>query len=121
YLRARDGVYAVGDVARWHNPRYDLPMRMEHWTSAGEQATALAATLSGTPTPCGGLPYVWSDQFGRRLQIFGRIEPGDAIEGGYAEGDRFVALSRRGGRLEGAVAYDALKQVLPYRMQLAAG
>ena len=121
YLRAAEGVYAVGDVARWHNPRYGLPMRTEHWTSAGEQATALAATLSGTPTPCALLPYVWSDQFGRRLQIFGRITPGDEIEIVYAEGDRFVALARRNGRLEGAVGYDALKHVLPYRMQLAAG
>jgi NADPH-dependent 2,4-dienoyl-CoA reductase/sulfur reductase-like enzyme len=119
YLRAADGVYAVGDVARWHNPHYDLPMRMEHWTSAGEQATALAATLTGTPTPCALLPYVWSDQFGRRLQIFGRIEPGDSIEVIFDEGDRFVALARRHDRLEGAVAYDAVKQVLPYRAQLA--
>jgi NADPH-dependent 2,4-dienoyl-CoA reductase/sulfur reductase-like enzyme len=119
HLRAAPGVYAVGDVARWHNPHYDRPMRMEHWTSAGEQATALAGTLTGTPTPCAVLPYVWSDQFGRRLQIFGRIEPDDDIEVVFAEGDRFVALARRGGALEGAVAYDAIKHVLPYRMQLA--
>jgi 3-phenylpropionate/trans-cinnamate dioxygenase ferredoxin reductase subunit len=121
YLRAADGVYAVGDVARWHNPRYRSAMRMEHWTSAGEQATALAGTLTGTPTPCTVLPYVWSDQYGRRLQIFGRIGPGDEIEVVYAEGDRFVALARRDGRLEGAVGYDALTRVLPYRMQLANG
>jgi 3-phenylpropionate/trans-cinnamate dioxygenase ferredoxin reductase subunit len=119
YLRAAPGVYAVGDVARWHNPRYDRPMRMEHWTSAGEQATALAGTLTGTPTPCAVLPYVWSDQFGRRLQIFGAIEPDDEIEIVHSDGDRFVALARRGGALEGAVAYDALRHVLPYRMQLA--
>lgn len=118
YLRAADKVYAVGDVARWHNPHYEAPMRMEHWTSAGEQATALAATLTGTPTPCTLLPYVWSDQFGRRLQIFGRIEPDDEIELVFAEGDRFVALARRSGRLEAAVAYDALRHALPYRAQL---
>ncbi len=118
YLRAADGVYAVGDVARWHHPHYDRPVRMEHWTSAGEQATALAATLTGTPTPCTLLPYVWSDQFGRRLQIFGRIEPDDEVELVFEEGDRFVALARRDGRLEAAVAYDALKQALPYRAQL---
>jgi NADPH-dependent 2,4-dienoyl-CoA reductase/sulfur reductase-like enzyme len=121
YLRAAPGVYAVGDVARWHNPRYDRLMRMEHWTSAGEQAAALAGTLTGTPTPCAVLPYVWSDQFGRRLQIFGAIEPDDEIEIVHSDGDRFVALARRGGALEGAVAYDALKHVLPYRMQLARG
>jgi len=120
YLRAAGEVYAVGDVARWHHPRYDRSVRMEHWTSAGEQATALAATLTGTPTPCTLLPYVWSDQFGRRLQIFGLLEPDDEVEVVFADGDAFVALARRAGRLEGVVAYDALRQALPYRAQLAA-
>jgi NADPH-dependent 2,4-dienoyl-CoA reductase/sulfur reductase-like enzyme len=120
YLSAGDGVYAVGDVARWHNPRYGSTMRTEHWTSAGEQATALAATLAGTPTPCTLLPYVWSDQFGRRLQIFGRIGPGDSIDVVFNEGDRFVALAHRDGRLEGAVGYDAIVPLLPYRAQLMA-
>ena len=36
----------------------------------------------------------------------------------FEEGDRFVAVARRDGRLEAAVAYDALKQALPYRAQL---
>ena len=121
YLRAAEEVYAVGDVARWHHPHYDRPVRMEHWTSAGEQATALAATLTGTPTPCTLLPYVWSEQFGRRLQIFGRIEPDDEIDLVFEEGDRFVALARRAGRLAAAVAYDALKHALPYRLQLVQG
>jgi NADPH-dependent 2,4-dienoyl-CoA reductase/sulfur reductase-like enzyme len=119
FLCAADGVYAVGDVARWHNPRYDQPIRMEHWTSANEQATALSATLTGTPTPCNLLPNVWSDQFGKRLQIFGRIAPDDEIDVVFEEDDRFVAVARRGGCLQAAVAFDALKQVLPYRMQLA--
>lgn len=92
---------------------------MEYWTSAGEQATAVASTLAGVPTPCTVLPYVWSDQFGRRLQIFGRIGPDDDIEIVFEEGDRFVAVARRDDRLEGAVAFDALKPLLPYRVQLS--
>ena len=120
YLKAADGIYAVGDVARWHNPRYDEPMRMEHWTSAGEQATALSSTLTGTPTPCTVVPYVWSDQFGKRLQIFGRIGADDDIDIVFEEADRFVATARRVGRLEGVVAYGALKEMLPYRAELMA-
>jgi NADPH-dependent 2,4-dienoyl-CoA reductase/sulfur reductase-like enzyme len=120
YLKAGDGIYAVGDVARWHNPRYDEPMRMEHWTSAGEQATALSSTLTGTPTPCTVVPYVWSDQFGKRLQIFGRVGADDDIDIVFEDADRFVATARRMGQLEGVVAYGALKEMLPYRAQLMA-
>jgi NADPH-dependent 2,4-dienoyl-CoA reductase/sulfur reductase-like enzyme len=119
FLCAAGGVYAVGDVARWRNPRYGQLMRMEHWTSANEQATALSATLTGTPAPCNLLPNVWSDQFGKRLQIFGRIAPDDEIDVVFEEDDRFVAVARRDGCVQAAVAFDALKQVLPYRMQLA--
>ncbi|HTC69819.1 MAG TPA: FAD-dependent oxidoreductase [Acidothermaceae bacterium] len=120
YLKASDGIYAVGDVARWRNPRYGEPMRTEHWTSAGEQATALSSTLTGTPTPCAVVPYVWSDQFGKRLQIFGRIGADDDIDIVFEDADRFVATARRLGRLEGVVAYGALKEMLPYRAELMA-
>lgn len=120
YLKAADGIFAVGDVARWRNPRYDEPMRMEHWTSAGEQATALSSTLTGTPTPCTVVPYVWSDQFGKRLQIFGRIGADDSIDIVFEDADRFVATAHRMGRLEGVVAFGALKEMLPYRAQLMA-
>jgi NADPH-dependent 2,4-dienoyl-CoA reductase/sulfur reductase-like enzyme len=118
FLSAANGIYAVGDVARWLNPHYGEVMRMEHWTSAGEQANAVATTLTGTPTPCSLLPYVWSDQFGKRLQIFGRVGADDDIEIVFEEGDKFVALARRDAQLQGVVAYNALKAALPYRLQL---
>ena len=49
------GVYAAGDVARWHHPRYANPVRMEHWTSAIEHAGVVAANIcgqGGLTTPC---------------------------------------------------------------------
>jgi NADPH-dependent 2,4-dienoyl-CoA reductase/sulfur reductase-like enzyme len=39
------GVYAAGDVARWHHPLYDEPIRIEHWTNAAEQGAHAAANL----------------------------------------------------------------------------
>jgi NADPH-dependent 2,4-dienoyl-CoA reductase/sulfur reductase-like enzyme len=50
-----EGVYAAGDVARWHNPAFDRPMRLEHWTSAAEQG-ALAAR--NALDPAAAKPYV---------------------------------------------------------------
>jgi 3-phenylpropionate/trans-cinnamate dioxygenase ferredoxin reductase subunit len=86
-------VVAVGDVARW--TRGATSHRHEHWTSAGEQATVaahnlLAGTTSATVAPSG---YVWSEQYGRMLQLAGHPSPGDRVE--VVHGDvterRFVA------------------------------
>src|SRR5204862_4859013 len=43
-------VFAVGDVARWHNPLFGESMRLEHWTNATEQAAAVAQNVLGTRT-----------------------------------------------------------------------
>ena len=55
-----------------------------HWTAAALDGTAAARRILGLP----GLPpqphYVWSDQFGLRLQVVGTPGPDDAFE---VEGD----------------------------------
>jgi NADPH-dependent 2,4-dienoyl-CoA reductase/sulfur reductase-like enzyme len=103
-----DSVYAVGDVARWPSSRYAGPVRLEHWTNAGETALAAAAALTGTTEPFDPLPYVWSDQLGGRLQVFGQVRPGDElvyVEGG-PDAAEFVAASGGDGRLQAVVALD---------------
>lgn len=87
-------VYATGDVARWHHPRSGGPVRVEHWTNAVEHSAVVAANVCGRPTAYDGVPYVWSDQLGARLQIFGRVGPTDEVHyvfGGPDE-SRFVAV-----------------------------
>jgi NADPH-dependent 2,4-dienoyl-CoA reductase/sulfur reductase-like enzyme len=115
-------VYAVGDVARWPHPRYGM-MRAEHWASVAEQAAVVAAAITGEPRVADALPYVWSDQFGVRLQIAGRIAACDEVT--YASGDagseRFVALARRGDRATAVVARGSLRDFLTYRDILAQG
>ncbi|GGO80007.1 NAD(P)/FAD-dependent oxidoreductase [Nonomuraea cavernae] len=118
-----DDVYAVGDVARWHSTRYGGALRLEHWTSAGEQAMAVAATVTGTPTVFDSLPYVWSDQTGGRLQIFGRVLPGDEVvfvSGGPGE-ERFAAITGGQGALHAVVAFNALPDAMRYRKLLLQG
>lgn len=65
-------IHAAGDVARWPHPLYGVPLRIEHWTNANEHAAIVAADLLGKPVPAAQLPYVWSDQYGHRIQIAGR-------------------------------------------------
>jgi NADPH-dependent 2,4-dienoyl-CoA reductase/sulfur reductase-like enzyme len=88
-----ENCWAVGDVARWPHPYFDDPVRVEHWTSANETAEIAAASMTGSQRPNGQPPYVWSDQFGRKLQLVGR--PGMARR----------CLIRDGGQERLAAAY----------------
>ncbi|MBF9058004.1 FAD-dependent oxidoreductase [Rhodobacterales bacterium HKCCSP123] len=62
-------ILAIGDVAL-----FDLghgPMRLESVQNACDQARAAAATLMGRPEPYAPVPWFWSDQYDRKLQIAG--------------------------------------------------
>jgi 3-phenylpropionate/trans-cinnamate dioxygenase ferredoxin reductase subunit len=95
------GVVAVGDVARCPNPFTGRHTRIEHWSSATEQARTAARTLltgvsaEAPLTP----PYFWSDQYQVRIQVAGHVTPGAEPE--VVEGDidsrTFTAVYRREG------------------------
>ena len=114
-VEGRHDVVAVGDIARFPNPRYDdVPRRVEHWSIPGDTAKRAAETLvshlAGNPLPDKGfapLPAFWSDQFGLRLQSFGAPGLADSVEvvrGSLADLDAGTAvLYRRGGTTVGAL------------------
>ncbi|MGW0591998.1 NAD(P)/FAD-dependent oxidoreductase [Streptosporangium sp. NPDC002607] len=117
-------VFAAGDVARWPNALYDEPMRIEHWTNAVEQAGVVAWNIvhPDNPRAYSPVPYVWSDQYGSRLQIVGRPRAEDEVRIVLddAAGDGLVALYVRDGGLAGAFALNAPSQLLALRRSLAA-
>jgi 3-phenylpropionate/trans-cinnamate dioxygenase ferredoxin reductase subunit len=120
------GVVAAGDVARWPNPLFGESMRVEHWTNAIEQAGAAAERLLGGPAaakPFAPVPFVWSDQYERKIQIAGRVGPRDemrVVHGTLAE-RRFLALFGRAGRLVGALAMNRPRQLVATRKQIREG
>jgi NADPH-dependent 2,4-dienoyl-CoA reductase/sulfur reductase-like enzyme len=120
------GVVAAGDVARWHNPLFGESMRIEHWTNAVEQAGAAAERLLAGPAggkPFAPVPFVWSDQYDRKIQLAGRVGPQDEmqiVEGSLAD-RRFVALFGRAGRLIGALAMNRPRQLVACRKQIREG
>ncbi|NYI04278.1 NAD(P)/FAD-dependent oxidoreductase [Allostreptomyces psammosilenae] len=109
--RALPDVYAVGDVARWHDARLGGGVRLENRTNATEQALAVAANILGADRPYTPVPYFWTDQYDARIQVYGTI-PADAgirvVEGAPAAG-RFVALASSGGKVTGAVGWNSPK------------
>jgi NADPH-dependent 2,4-dienoyl-CoA reductase/sulfur reductase-like enzyme len=116
------GVYAAGDVARWHNPMFDRRMRLEHWTSAAEQGAVAArnALRPDAATPYSTVPYFWSDWYGSRIQFVGipgadEVRVVDGSVGSAGSDGRLVALYREGDRLVGALTVDAPAHVMKYR------
>ena len=114
-----DGVYAAGDVARWHNPLFDRAMRLEHWTSAAEQA-AVAIRNALDPVaakPYQTVPYFWSDWYGSRIQFVGVPQADEVrVVDGDATGGRCVALYREGDRLTGALTINGQSVIMKYRV-----
>lgn len=79
-LGVGDGrMFAVGDVAAWPEPITGHTVRFEHWTRATEQAHIAAATILGHTPAQSPLPYFWSDQYDRKIQMLGRPELADAV------------------------------------------
>ena len=118
-MQAAPDVYAVGDVARWDHPRYGS-LRVEHWTAATEHALSVAATLTGTPTDVAGVPYVWTDQYGTRLQVAGRLDEADEVEVVDEDADRFLVRGRRDGTVVGVAGLGVTREFVKERMALAA-
>ncbi|MFL1904854.1 NAD(P)/FAD-dependent oxidoreductase [Streptomyces tauricus] len=91
--RAADGVYAAGDVARFHHEGLGRSLRLENRTNATEQATLVAANILGEDRPYSPVPYFWTDQFDVRIQVYGLPAPTATVrivEGAVEQG-RFVA------------------------------
>lgn len=109
-VEGRSDVVAVGDVARFPNPRFDdVPRRVEHWCVPGETAKRAAATLvnGAGQDPFMPLPSFWSDQLDLRIQGFGApalADEIDVIEGDLDRVEAGVAVGyRRDGILVAAV------------------
>ena len=111
-------VYACGDVALSWRPSLGRHVRIEHWTNAAGQGASVARAILGDPKAFDELPYVWSDQFGLRLQLVGRPEPGDRVE---LEGDpesfaaRYLAPD---GRLRAALLANRPQEAATLRREL---
>lgn len=106
YCAAAPGVYAAGDVARWHNPLFGTTMRIEHRTNAAEQGIAVARNLldPGQRRSFAPVPYFWSDQYDVKLQAYGDLRhhdealvldsdlPARQLLVAYRKGDRLVGV-----------------------------
>ena len=128
-----DGVYAVGDVARFplvwpvsvagDSARVPEFVRIEHWTNAAEMGAHVGEVMTGAPSPFQSVPYFWSDQYNHKIQFLGRATSFDEVRivGGSVEEGAWLALYRVGDRLTAALGVSKIRALAPYRRLLAEG
>ena len=94
------GIYAAGDVANAHHPRYGRRLRIQHWDNAKRQGRAAAANMLGPAKPYARIPYFYSDQYDIGMEYTGLASPEDHV---VFRGDRdsreFIAFWLRDGRV----------------------
>lgn len=110
--RAAPGIYAAGDVARWHHEGLDVLLRLENRTNATEQAVAVAGNILGDDRPYTPVPYFWTHQFDARIHVHGMLaaDAEVSIVEGDVEARRFVAEYRSGGAVTGVLGWNMPKQ-----------
>jgi len=121
-LLAAPGVAAAGDIARYYSHRFDRSFRIEHWEHAiaGGEAAArrlLAEQRGEAPTIFDPVPWFWSDQYDRKIQLSGRPEATDIarVVHGSVEEFRFVTMYGREGRLVGVLGMNRPRHVIQLR------
>ena len=65
------GVFAAGDVAAFRHPRLGRRLRLESWRHAQDHGIAVGRAMAGGTDPYDEVPWFWTDQHGRNIQIAG--------------------------------------------------
>ncbi|MEO1595741.1 MAG: FAD-dependent oxidoreductase [Pseudomonadota bacterium] len=119
---SHDDVYAIGDCCNHPNPVLGRRLRLESVPNALEQAKAVAATLSGTPTEYAQVPWFWSDQYDLKLQIVGLTDGYDqTVVRGDLHSRQFACFYLKQGRLIAVDAVNSPREFLFSKPAVAAG
>lgn len=98
-----EGVYAAGDVVRYHDLLFDRARRFEHEDNARLQGKHVARVMLGERKPFKHVPHFYSDMFdlswsywgdrtlGERVTYRGEVESGEFVAWWSDEDDRVVA------------------------------
>ncbi|CAN5418256.1 FAD-dependent oxidoreductase [soil metagenome] len=124
YCRAAPHIWAAGDVASWHHVGFGERLRIEHRTNAAEQGMAVARNIlaGDRPAPFVPVPYIWSDQYDLKIQIYGLPRGAESftITDGSLDDRKLVGLYGRGGRVRAAVGINMIRPLRTARALVAA-
>ena len=120
---AAPGVAAIGDVARfaWPSVSGTEVVRIEHWQNANDHAQALARAWVGGEAPTSlAVPYFWSDQYGKKIQMLGHPHRDDDVTRVLVDesSKHFTALYSRDGLVTGVVSLSQPRALMLSRVLL---
>ena len=106
-------ILAVGDCASFPHPLFGgRRLRLEAWRNAFDQGVFAARSLMGGQDLYQAIPWFWSDQYDRCLQIAGVPDAGErTIVRELGEGARLLFHLAKDGRLVAVGGWGALGQI----------
>jgi 3-phenylpropionate/trans-cinnamate dioxygenase ferredoxin reductase subunit len=121
---AGPGIVAAGDVAQWPNGAFDETMRVEHWDNAVTQGIHAAKRLlhGESVGPYEPVPWFWSDQYDRKIQLAGRTTNHEhvTIVDGDIESRKFAAIYGRNDTIVAVLGFNRPRHVMRYRQLIEA-
>ena len=122
-MRAREHVFAIGDVANATNAALGARLRVEHWDNAIRQGDLAGRVLLGEDARYDWQPYFYTDQFDLGMEYVGRGAPDDdVVLRGSEESGEFIAFWQRQGVITAAMnvniwdVNDALRALVGRRL-----
>jgi 3-phenylpropionate/trans-cinnamate dioxygenase ferredoxin reductase subunit len=107
------GVFAAGDVAAFWQARLGRRLRLESWRHAQDHGLAVGRAMAGQAVPYDEVPWFWTDQHGRNIQIAGL--PTDAtttiLRGSLSDASFTAFHLDAAGRLVAATGVNAPREV----------
>lgn len=106
-LRAADGLYAAGDIARFPLRGDGAPVRVEHWRVAEQHGRVAARNMAGQTTRYDAPPVFWTIQYLKRLDYIGHAaEWDDVVVHGDLGKPEFLAYYVKDGLVAAAAGLD---------------
>jgi NADPH-dependent 2,4-dienoyl-CoA reductase/sulfur reductase-like enzyme len=99
-----ENVWAAGDVARFYDPIFERPRRIEHWSNANYAGTEVGRLIASGEGRFNTVSTFFTELFGYVFKVFGDTDLSDEIVfRGTLEDSKAIGFYLRGDELVGCV------------------